>query len=120
MPNAPLPLTVQIIEKFTVVEFHGPSLMEQLQLEAITAELTRLVKEEDRRRIVLDFEKITFISSQAIGMLMLMNKLTKSMPHGQLVLCGVGPKLLELLKIIRLDKLLTIKPSQREAVKVFV
>jgi anti-anti-sigma regulatory factor len=36
------------------------------------------------------------------------------------VLCGVGPKLMELLKITRLDRLLTVKPSQQEAVKVFV
>ena len=39
--------------------------------------------------------------------------------NSKLVLCGVGARLMELIKIARLDKILTIKPSQREAVKVF-
>ena len=35
------------------------------------------------------------------------------------VLCGVGPKLMELLKITRLDRILVVKPTQQDAVKVF-
>lgn len=119
MANDSLPLTVQTIEKFTIIEFRGPSLTDQYELEKITAELKRLVVEEDRKRMVLDFEKVNFISSQAIGMLMILNKQTASQTHGKLVLCGIGPTLAELLKITRLDRLLTVKPSQREAVKVF-
>jgi anti-anti-sigma regulatory factor len=47
-----------------------------------------------------------------------MNKKLSALKNSKLVLCGVGPRLQELLKITRLDRLLTIKPSQREAVKV--
>jgi anti-sigma B factor antagonist len=110
--------TVQNVEKWHVVEFKTPSLMDPLILEEIGRELYRLVDEEDRRRVVLDFEQVQYLSSQAIGIILTLNKKLASLKNSKLVLCGVGPKLLELLKITRLDRILTVKPTQREAVKV--
>jgi anti-sigma B factor antagonist len=110
--------TVQPIEKFTVVEFKTPSLMDPLILEEIGKELYRLVDEEDKRRLILDFEKVQYLSSQAIGIVLTLNKKLTALKNSKFVLCGVGPKLLELLKITRLDRILTVKPTQKEAVKV--
>jgi anti-sigma B factor antagonist len=112
--------TVQPIEKFTVVEFKTPSLMDPLMLEEIGQELYRLVDEEDKRRLILDFEKVQYLSSQAIGIVLTLNKKLSALKSSKFVLCGVGPKLLELLKITRLDRILTVKPSQKEAVKVLL
>src|SRR2546430_14546142 len=118
-PTQPaLPFTVQQVEKFTVIEFKNPSLMDPLELETIGAQLYKLVDEQDKRKIVLDFEKVQYLSSQAIGIVLTMNKKLGGLSNSKLVLCGVGPRLLELLKITRLDRLLTIKPTQREATKV--
>jgi anti-sigma B factor antagonist len=112
--------TVQQIEKFTVVEFKTPSLMDPLVLEEIGKELYRLVDEEDKRRLILDFEKVQYLSSQAIGIVLTLNKKLAALKNSKFVLCGVGPKLLDLLKITRLDRILTVKPTQKEAVKVLV
>lgn len=112
--------TVQPIERFTVVEFKTPSLMDPLILEEIGKELYRLVDEEDKRHLVLDFEKVQYLSSQAIGIVLTLNKKLAALKNSKFVLCGVGPKLLELLKITRLDRILTVKPTQKEAVKVLV
>lgn len=117
-PQPSSPFTVQRVEKFTVVEFRTPSLMDPVELEHIGHNLYRLIDEEDRRRIVLDFEKVQYLSSQAIGIVLTMQRKLAALPNSTLVLCGVGPKLMELLKITRLDRLLTIKATQREAVKV--
>ncbi len=114
------PLLVQEIEHFTVVEFKTGSLMEVSMLEAVGSAIYRLVDEEDRRKIILDFTEVQYISSQAIGILLKLKKKIDALPHSALILCGVGPKLMELLKIIQLHKVLTIKPSQKEAVKVLV
>ena len=112
--------TVQPIEKFTVVEFKTASLMDPMILEEIGQELYRLVDEEDKRRLILDFEKVQYLSSQAIGIVLTLNKKLAALKNSKFVLCGVGPKLLELLKITRLDRILTVKPTQKEAVKVLV
>ena len=79
----------------------------------------RLVDDEDRRKLLLDFERVQYLSSQAIGIILTLNKKLSSLKYNKLVLCGVGAKLMELLKITRLDRILTIKPTQAEAVKVF-
>jgi anti-sigma B factor antagonist len=112
--------TVQPIEKFTVVEFKTASLMDPVILEEIGQELYRLVDAEDKRRLILDFEKVQYLSSQAIGIVLTLNKKLSALKNSKFVLCGVGPKLMELLKITRLDRILTIKPSQKEAVKVLL
>lgn len=111
--------TVHPIDKCSVIEFRNPSLMDAVVLEEIAQELYRLVDEEDRRKIVLDFERVEYLSSQAIGIVMTMHKKLSGLKNSKLVLCSIGPKLAELLKITRLDRVLTIKPTQREAVKSF-
>jgi anti-sigma B factor antagonist len=111
--------TVQPIEKFTVIEFQNASLMDPVELEEIQQELIRLVEQEDRRRIILDFEKVQYLSSQALGIIMAMRKKLAALPHSKLVLCSVCPPLQKLLKITALDKMLTIKATQKEALKVW-
>ena len=118
-PSPAAPFNVQQVEKFTVVEFNNPSLMDPLELEAIGQQLYKLVDEQDKRKVVLDFEKVQYLSSQAIGIILTMNKKLGSLSNSKLVLCGIGPRLMELLKITRLDRLLTIKATQKEAVRVF-
>jgi anti-sigma B factor antagonist len=111
--------TVHPFPKYSVVEFRTASLMDPIILEEIGQEMYRLVDAEDRRKIILDFEKVQYLSSQAIGVILTLHKKMGALKNSQLVLCGVGPKLMELLKITRLDRILTIKPTQEEAVKVF-
>jgi anti-sigma B factor antagonist len=111
--------TVHPFPKYSVIEFRTPSLMDPIILEEIGKELYRLVDEEDRRKLVLDFEKVQYLSSQAIGIILTLQKKLGALKNSRLVLCGVGPKLMELLKITRLDRILIVKPTQQEAVKVF-
>lgn len=113
------PFIVQQIEKFTVIEFRTASLMDALELESIGQGLYQIVDEQDKRLIVLDFAQVQYISSQTIGILLTLHKKLSALKHSKLILCGVGPRLMELLKITRLDRMLIVKPSQREAVKVF-
>jgi len=108
---------VQQYGESTVIEFTTASLMDRLDLEKLAQDLYRLVDEEDRRRIVLDFERVQYLSSQAIGILLNMHKKLSALKKSKLVLCGVGPRLMELLKITRLDLIFTVKPTQKEATK---
>ena len=104
--------------KHTVVDFQTPSLMNPQELERIGSSLFRMVDEEKRDRVVLDFTKVKYLSSQAIGIILTLNKKLSGGSAGSdnLVLCGVGPQLMQLLKITRLDRILTIKNDQKEAV----
>jgi anti-anti-sigma factor len=113
-----LPLTITIIEKYTVVELRTPSLMDPILLSELGQKLYSLVDKEDRRQLILDFEKVEYISSQTIGIIISLHKKIAALPHGIMIMCGVGPRLMELMKITRLDRKITIKPDQEHAVKV--
>jgi len=113
-----LPFTVQQVDGFTIVELQTPSLLDPVQLANLGEKFYRLVDDEDHRLLVLDFERVQYMSSQAIGIIITLHKKLSALPHAKLILCGVGEKLSELIKITRLDRILTIKPTQKEAIKV--
>ena len=112
-------ITVNNYKNCAVVEIVTPSLLDSVELDNLGNDLFNLVDVEDRRRIAVDFGRVEFISSRAIGVLIQLHKKTAALRGGLLVVCNLSPRLLELLKITKLDKVLTIKPSQTEAMKHF-
>lgn len=109
--------TTQQNSGYTVVEFQTESLMGPLELERIGQSLYRLVEDDGHRRLLLDFGRVKYISSQAIGIILTLNKKLSQHKGAVLVLCGANPQLLNLLKITRLDKILTIKATQADVLK---
>ena len=109
--------TVRQYDPHTLVVFRTPTMMNPGEIERMREGLLRLVEEEKRTHLVLDFGRVQYISSPVIGILLTLHKRLAAAPAGttQLVLCGVSPKLMELLKISKLDRLLTIKPTRKEA-----
>ena len=105
-------ITVQQVKRYTIIEFQTESLMDPQKLEAIAAELYRLVDLEERRWIVLDFARVSYVSSQFIGILMNLHKKVAQRPYSKLTLCSLGKRLTELLRITALDKILTIRTTQ--------
>ena len=109
--------TLRHYDKQTLVVFRTPTMMNPSDIERIRAGLIGLIEEEKRSHLVLDFGRVQYISSPVIGILLTLSKRVAAIPGGAggLTLCGVGPKLLELLKLSKLDRLLTIKPTRKEA-----
>ena len=107
--------TIAPMGDFTVVEFQTPSLMSGTEIDQISNQILTLV-DQGAELLLLDFKKVEFLSSQAIGLVVSLNKRISRAKGGRLVLCGVSPSLLALLKITRLDKVLTIRKTREEAV----
>lgn len=101
----------------TVVEFKTASLMNPAELERLSTALYRLVDEEGSNQILLDFTSVKYLSSQAIGIIITLNKKATQQPGGRLVLCGVNESLLKLLKITRLDRILKIAATREQALE---
>ena len=110
--------TVQTTPKFTVVEFQTSSLMNSREMQQISTELYRMVDQEARHHLLLDFSKVKFVSSQALGIVMTLHKKLTDIKPSTLVLCGVAPALMTLLKMTRLDRLLKIISTRQEAAAV--
>jgi anti-anti-sigma factor len=95
--------------KLMVIAFQTESLMSGSDLERISARLTDIVNGLNPPQVALDFSKVRYLSSQAIGMLIGLKKRCDAC-KGTLMLTGVGPKLMELLKLTNLHRMFTITP----------
>ncbi|QOV88619.1 STAS domain-containing protein [Humisphaera borealis] len=102
---------------YSIVDFTTESLMNPLELESIGQALYRLVDSTKPQKLLLNFQKVKYLSSQAVGIILTLNKKVGQTKGASITLCGVGPSLLQLLKITRLDKILSIKPTAAEVLK---
>jgi len=69
-----------------------------------------------RFRVVLDLAGVEFVDSSGLGALIHLHKTLQ--PQGRLVLCGIDPKVAQLFKVTRLDRVFTLAPSLAEAAKM--
>jgi anti-sigma B factor antagonist len=108
--------SVSTVGDFKVVVFQTVSLMNVPELERIATALDQLAAEQANGRMLLDFTQVEFFSSQAIGFIVKLHKKLSTIAGGKLVICGVSPQLTQLLKITRLDRLLKVVKTQKDAV----
>ena len=111
--------TVENVNGHVVVTFTTDELTHPKELERIGHKLYTLADETlDRAgvspRLVLNFQNVRYFASQAVGILLTLNKKLGRGPA--FTLCCVGPALLQLLRITRLDQVLTIVATLEEAV----
>jgi anti-anti-sigma factor len=95
----------------TFIQFVNESLMNTQEIERIGQSLYNKVEQDLHHQMVLDFVRVRYLSSSAIGMLVNLKKKISKVAGGKLILVGVGPELLQLLKIANLHKVFTINPQ---------
>jgi anti-sigma B factor antagonist len=108
--------TIQQIGPATVVEIHAVALMEQPLIDAIAEAISSQIVEQGKRKLIIDFTTVEYMSSRAINMVLVLKKKLADLPGAELILCGVGSRLSELVHITRLDKVLNIQPTQQDAI----
>ena len=107
-------LVVSQIEDVTVVSFRSNSIIDAATVEAIAQELYALVDKQARRKLVLDFEQVRFLSSQMLGTLVALQKKIKTI-KGRYVIAGLRPELYKVFKITSLNKILEFADTEGEA-----
>ena len=113
-----LPLNIQTFKDATVVNFGATTILDTSLIERIGQELYKLVEVLDKRKIVLDFAEVKFLSSSALGMLLNLRSKAAS-AKGQVVICGLRDDLHKVFKITRLDKLFEFFETEEKALNAF-
>ena len=111
-------LIVYQIKDATVVTFQKASILDSLEIDQIGETLYDLVDTRHRQKLVLDFAKVEFLSSSALGMLITLRKKALAI-KGKVAICGIKPQLKEAFKITRLDKLFDFYDSESAALAAF-
>ena len=88
----------------TTVGFRDASILDVLTIQKIGKELYDVVETNGKKKVILDFGDVRFLSSQALGVLLtLRRKADKA--GAKVVLARIRPELARVFKITNLDKL---------------
>lgn len=111
-------LDVNEVGDITVVHFRDQKIIEDLGIQELGQELNRLVEVENRKKLVLNFSSVDFLSSAALGKLITLDKKMKA-KSGKLKLCNIRPEIYEVFAITRLNRLFDIKDEEADALAAF-
>lgn len=110
-------LEVSESAQVSVVRFKDQKIIDPEAIQELGDELFTLVEKDNRPKIVLNFENVEFLSSAALGKLILFEKKAKK-GGSKLILSNISPEIFQVFTITNLDKLFTIKDNEADALAV--
>lgn len=111
-------IDVSEVGEVSVVKFVDRKILDESNIQELGKELFRLVEEEDRKSLLLNFSSVDFLSSAALGKLITLDKKVKS-HGGKLKLSNIRPEIYEVFAITRLNKLFDIRDDEADALAAF-
>jgi len=111
-------LEVNEVGDVTVVHFRDQKIIEDLRIQELGQELFQLVEMEKRKKLVLNFSSVDFLSSAALGKLITLDKKVKA-NSGALKLCSIRAEIYEVFAITKLNRLFDIRRDEGEALAAF-
>ena len=101
----------------TVVRFKDQKIIDPEAIQELGQELFDLVDRENRKKLVLNFGNVEFLSSAALGKLITFEKKVKRV-GASLILTNISPEIYQVFAITNLDKLFKIKDTEADALAV--
>ena len=102
----------------TVVRFTETKITDPARMDELSRELTRLIETEHPYKLLLNFDKVDYLSSEALRVFLLLNK--KAQAQGAaLKLCSVAPEIFQVFEITGLNKVFDIRPTEVDALSAF-
>jgi anti-sigma B factor antagonist len=111
-------LEVEDIGDVTVVNFTDKKILDEQNIQIIGEQLFSLVDELGRRKLLLNFSNVEYLSSAALGKFITLNKKVNA-AGGKLVLCGIDPQIYEVFEITRLNRIFNIQKEEQAALQSF-
>lgn len=101
-----------------VVRFEDTKILDEARIQQIGEELIECVSRATDKKLLLNFQGVSFMSSAMIGKLVLLHK--KCNADGiTMKLCGIIDNVMEVFSIMRLNRVFDIQPSEEKALKSF-
>ena len=111
-------LEVEDIGDVTVVNFVDRKILDEQNIQIIGEQLFGLVDQEGRRKLLLNFGNVEYLSSAALDKLITLNKKLQQ-AGGRLILCNIDPQIYEVFEITKLNKLFNIHSEEQAALQAF-
>jgi anti-sigma B factor antagonist len=105
----PWDLRSEDVGEDTRVYFTGRDVsLDETNTEVIGEQLSRLVEEKGRIRLVLDMGNVTYLTSSSLGMLLHLHRKLQS-ASGRLAISNVQPQIYEIFAVTNLVRLLDVR-----------
>ncbi len=111
-------LEVSEVGDITVVRFVDRRILDASNIEELGGELFGLIERENRRKLLLNFEDVEFLSSAALNKVIILERKLNA-GGGMLRLCNLRPEIQEVFMITKLDQLFEIRTGEREGLEAF-
>lgn len=111
-------ITFEDIGDVTVVHFVDKKILDEQNIQMIGDDLFKLVDELGRKKLLLDFSTVEFLSSAALGKLIRLHQRLAG-ASGKLVLCGISKTIMEIFELTKLDKMLKIVKDEKTGLNSF-
>ena len=106
-------LEVEDIGNVTTVTFTDRKILDEKNIQTIGEQLFSLLENPYRRKILLNFTNVEYLSTVAFGKFITLQKKLR-VAGGRLVLCNIHPEIYDVFEITKLNKLFEITKEQRE------
>ena len=97
-----------------VAHFTDPKILDEAKIQQIGSELMALVTTTPAGRLLLNFKNVAFMSSAMIGKIILLNNKCKK-ADVDFRLCEIAPEVMEVFKLMRLNRVLNIQKTEEKA-----
>ena len=111
-------LEVEHIGDVTVVNFVDRKILDEQNIQVIGEQLFSLVDELGRRKLLLNFSNVEYLSSAALGKLITLNRKVQQ-AKGKLILCSISPQIYEVFEITKLHQVFKIEKEEQAALQLF-
>ena len=98
-----------------IVRFETAQVLEEMNVQQLGDELRELVEKHYLVKLIINFERVKFLSSAVLGKLISLNKRVAN-EKGRLGLCNINDDVRQVFKITRLDKIIPIFETEGQAV----
>lgn len=114
MSDSKTRLTVEQDDQITIVHFRDRNILDEANIQQIGDEISRLIEDSLRPRLVICFKNVEHLSSAALGTLITISNRVRQ-KDGQLRLAEIDPQIYEVFVITKLNKLFQIDDTVETA-----
>ena len=111
-------IDVKKVADITIAVCKDMKLNDDLVIQEWGDQLLALLDDKGCHKLLINFERVLFMSSSALRALITLNKKAKEC-HAMLFLCGIDDNIMEAFRITKLDTIFTIRKNEDDGVRSF-
>jgi len=101
-----------------IVYFNESKILDDARIQQVGKDLTQMVPKAEKGKMLLNFQSVGFMSSAMIGKLIMLQKKCKA-DNVDLRCSNITANIMEVFKIMKLDKVFDIYNDEADAMKAF-